>query len=240
MTTQTQSPESRLVACEHLIRDAARHCGSRFRRELDFEDMVQEATIEVWRKLKDYPTAPIGYIWQVAYRAALHSLRRGKSVDRPITCGKIVYQVVSLEALIEGKDGRDTVEDALARRKRRGEIPKPTEEAAVARIMWQELWEYLTPRQRQVLDLRLQEYSEQEAATVLGISQAQAHRHVAAIRIKASAVWDGGPKKPGRAKLAPEEARDRRRERWRRKHKIWYAQHREEYNARRRARRSGP
>ena len=193
MTTQTQSPESRLVACEHLIRAAARHCGSRHRRGLDFEDMVQEATIEVWRKLKDYPTAPIGYIWQVAYRAALHSLRRGKSVGRPITWGKVIYQVVSLEALMEGKDG-DIVEDALARHRRRGELPNPTEEAAVARIMWQELWEYLTPRQRQVVDLRLQQYSQQEAATVLGISQTQVHRHVAAIRIKARAVWDGGPK----------------------------------------------
>ncbi len=112
-----ETPEVRLAASQRLIRDAARHCGDYDRWGLDFEDMVQEATIAVWQELQDYPTAPVGYIWQVAYRAALRSLRRGRSVNRPLNWGKVTYQVVSLEALMEDEDGLDIVEAALARRK---------------------------------------------------------------------------------------------------------------------------
>ncbi|MDO8636072.1 MAG: sigma factor-like helix-turn-helix DNA-binding protein [Dehalococcoidia bacterium] len=91
------------------------------------------------------------------------------------------YQMVSLEHLMEKDERLDTVEDALARHKRRGEILKPT--------MDYELRKYLTPRQEQVLDLRLQQYSESEIAAVLGITQVSVSTHVLKIRIRALAAW---------------------------------------------------
>ena len=76
-------------------------------------------------------------------------------MDKPIPLGKVRYYVDSLESLLDSNNGQDTVDDALARRRRHGEIVNPTEDIAMARIMEQELQECLTPRQRQVLDLRL-------------------------------------------------------------------------------------
>ncbi|MEK7876422.1 MAG: hypothetical protein AAB325_09575, partial [Pseudomonadota bacterium] len=146
MTTLTLSPPlidtkapakstDRLAALEGYISDAVRHCGARDRGSFDSEDMVQVATLEVWKELKDYPDAPIGYIWQVAYRAAIQVLRSGKSVDSFRSDRPFKYQMVSLEALLEKDDRLDTIDEALARRRRHGEIPKPTEDSAVARVM---------------------------------------------------------------------------------------------------------
>jgi len=257
MTTLTLSPpltkapaakstESRLAALGGYINDAVRHCGKRDRGSFDFDDLVQVATLEVWKELKDYPDAPIGYIWQVAYRAAIHVLRQGKSVDSPGAARRANYQVLSLEALLEHKDGRDTVDDALARRRRRGEIPNPTEEIAVARVMDYELRKSLTPRQEQVLDLRLQQYSESEVAAVLGITQVSVSAHVLKIRLRALAAWGDKPQPPPRVKLTPEEARERRQARDRRRAKTpqrkeamkaYKKQHREQINAMRRGKR---
>ncbi len=257
MTTLTLSPplidtkvpakstEARLAGLGGYIRDAVRHCGKRDRGSFDFEDLVQAATLEVWKELKEYPDAPIGYIWQVAYRAAIHVLRQGKSVDSPGAARHDNYQVLSLEALLESRDGQDT-EDALARRRRYGEIPKPTEDIAVTRVMDYELRKSLTPRQEQVLDLRLQQYSESEVAAVLGITQESVSDHVLKIRERALAAWGDKPQPPPRVKLTPEEARERRRQRdlQRAKNpdrkasmKAYKKQHREQINAMRRGKR---
>ena len=177
-----QSTESRLAALGGYINDAVRHCGKRDRGSFDFEDMVQAATLEVWKELKDYPDAPIGYIWQVAYRAAIQEITKGKSVDSLQNDRPFKYQIVSLETLLEKDDRLDTVDEALARHRRHGEIPKPTEDSAVARVMDYELRKSLTPRQEQVLDLRLQQYSESEVGAVLDITQESVSTHVIEIR----------------------------------------------------------
>jgi len=258
MTTLTLSPplidtkapakstESRLAALRGYIRDAVSHCGKRDWGAFDFEDLVQVATLEVWKELKDYPDAPIGYIWQVAYRAAIHGLRSGKSVDSLRPDRRFNYQMVSLEHLMEKDDRLDTVEDALARHKRRGEILKPTEDSAVARVMDYELRKSLTPRQEQVLDLRLQQYSESEIAAVLSITQESVSDHVLKIRERALAAWGDKPQPPPRVKLTPEEARERRLARDRQRAKTpqrkeamkdYKKQQREQINARRRGKR---
>jgi len=108
-----QSTGSRLAALGGYIRDAVRHCGKRDRGAFDFEDMVQVATLEVWKELKNYPDAPVGYIWQVAYRAAIHMLRSGKSVDSAGAARHDNYQILSLEALLEKNDHLDSVEDVV-------------------------------------------------------------------------------------------------------------------------------
>ena len=242
-TAPAKSTESRLAALGGYIRDAVRHCGKRDRGSFAFEDMVQVATLEVWKELKEYPDAPIGYIWQVAYRAALHVLRMGKSVDSPGTDRPFNYQMVSLEALMEKDDRLDTVDEALARRRRHGEISKPTEDSAVARVMDYELRQSLTPRQEQVLDLRLQQYSESEIAAVLGITQVSVSNHVLKIRLRALAAWGDKAQSPARVKLTPEEARERRQARDRRRAKnpqrkeamkVYKKQQREQINAKRR------
>ncbi len=155
-----QSTEDRLAALEAYINNAVRHCGKWDRGSFDFEDMVQVATLEVWKELKEYPNVPNGYLWQVAYHAALQVLRRGRSVDSPGAARQAKYQILSLEALLEHKDDRDTVDDALARRRRRGEIPNPTQDLAVANLMREELEPYLVPRERQAFLLLLQGVSD--------------------------------------------------------------------------------
>ena len=261
-----QSTESRLAALEGYINDAVRHCGARDRGSFDFEDMVQAATLEVWKELRDYPNAPIGYIWQVAYRAALHVLRLGKSVDSPGAARRANYQILSLEALLQSTEGQETG-DALARHRRHGEMSNPTEDIAIARVMDYELRQSLTPRQEQVLDLRLRQYSESEVAAVLGITQESVSNHVLKIRTLALAAWGDKPQPLPRVKLTPEEARERRRVRDRQRAKTpqrkeamkaykkqqrrqinakrrgkrrderqrWYARHKDEFNASRRA-----
>ena len=225
--------ESRLEACGDTIHYAVWLCASRYHQVRLLEDMVQEATLRVWIKLKDTPDASEGLIWTVAYRAAYDFLIRGTSVDKPKPLGKVHYIVDSLEAMMDGKDGPDTVDDALARR-RRDELPDPTEDIAVARIMEEELRECLTPRQRQVLTLHLRGCTEYEIGDVLGIVQSWVSRTVTAIREKATVVWGDTPPSV-RVKPTPEEIREKRRASDRRRHQTWLARHRDEINARQRA-----
>jgi len=237
--TQAPAPvtESRLAACRDTIHYAVWLCASRYHQVRLLEDMEQEARLRVWIKLKDNPDAPVGLIWTVAYRAAYDFLIRGTSVDKPKPLGKVHFIVDSLEAMMEGKDGLDIIDDALARR-RRNELPNPTEDIAVARIMEKELRERLTPRQRQVLTLHLKGFPEQEIADVLGIVQSWVSRTVTAIREKAKVVWGDTPPKPTRVKHSPEERRELRRLGNRRRHKTYWARHRDELIARQRAKRA--
>ena len=237
--TQAPAPvtESRLDAAGDTIHYAVWLCASRYHQVRLLEDMEQEARLRVWIKLKDNPGASEGLIWTVAYRAAYDLLIRGTSVDKPKPLGNVHYIVDSLEAMMEGKDGLDTIDDALARR-RRDELPNPTEDIAVARIMEQELRECLTPRQRQVLTLHLRGCTENEIAGVLGIVQSWVSRTVTAIREKAKVVWGDTPPKPTRIKHSPEERRELRRLGNKRRHKAYWARHRDEIIARQRAKRA--
>ncbi|MDP3955270.1 MAG: hypothetical protein Q8Q15_02820 [bacterium] len=88
------------------------------------------------------------------------------------------------------EDDLDSLRDVIARRHRRGEIPNPTQDIAVANIMREELEPYLVPRERQAFLLLLQEYQAKEIADVLGISGAYAQRLVMGIRIKAARLWE--------------------------------------------------
>lgn len=248
--TPTQSVERRLATWKYLIHDAAWKCASRYHQEHLLEDMVQEANIAIWRALQEHPNPVGSYIWHTAYYTALNFLRRGRSVERPVTKGETAYQMVSLEALMESRDGDgwDIIEGIV--RRRHGELPNPTQDIAVAHVMYEELQEHLTPRQRQVLALRLQEYTELEIARLLGVSHTQAYRIVAAIRIQACALWDGKPEQSWIRLITSgaeysaqhkEEYNARRRARRQEKRETlgeaWYAQHREAINAKRRARR---
>ncbi|MDO8637037.1 MAG: hypothetical protein Q7R34_12545, partial [Dehalococcoidia bacterium] len=94
--------------------------------------------------------------------------------------------------------------------------------------------------------LRLQQYSESEIAAVLGITQESVSNHVLKIRLRALAAWGDKPQPPPRVKLTPEEARERRQARDRRRaktpqdkeaRKAYKKQHREQINARRRGKR---
>ena len=232
-------PDARLAALDGYIRHAVWHCGDQDRGELDFDDMLQDARVAVWKVLLKEPDAPVGFIWTVAYHAAVHSLRQGKSVDRPITRGPVRYQVVTLDRMMEEPDGLDIVEMALARRRRHGEMARPTEDAAVASVMLQELWDILTPRQRQVLALRLQQNSEQETGDILGMAQSNVHQACMRIKAKARLAWGDEP--PPR-KPTPEEVLERSRElrrvqqrRYRAEGRDWASHHRDQVLARRRA-----
>ena len=243
-STQTKTPpthtnlESLLEKWWPLIRAAAWRWADQTDRA-DHEDLVQEAALAVWRHLQKEPEAGAAYLRQVAEHAARDSLCRGKSIDRPLVQGKKKgeprrrnpWVLESLEALQEKEEkaGRGFA----VHPRRDGVLPDPTAELALAQLMHDALKERLTPRQRQVLELRLQEYSESEVATLLGISQPQVNRHVIAIRAKALAMWGDSVMPLAREILTPAEERRRQRARQR------YARRREAYNARRRARRWG-
>ncbi len=245
---QPATAQESLAAAGVTIHHAVYLCASRYHQVRLLEDMEQEARLRVWIKLKDTPDASEGLIWTVAYRAAYYFLTRGKSVDRPVPLGKVHYIVDSLEAKIEGKDSPDTIDDALARR-RRDELPNPTEDIAVARIMEQELLKYLSPQQLEVIPLLYKGFKEREIAQLVCRNESWVSLTVRAIREKATAVWGDTPLKPA---PTPEEVRETRLLANRRKVRLyqvrhkdkinakcrdWRALHREAVNARQRARR---
>ena len=202
-TILTQSPvqaagdgaAARLEAFLPLIRAT----GRRWARQLGWDgalaqDLAQEATLALWRVLREHPDAPAGYLKDIADHAARDALRRGKSVDRPLPRDRErSWRVVSLDVLIEDEPGWDAIEGNLIRRRRHGELPSPTEEVATARIMLQDLRERLTPRQREVLELRLQGYTREEIGARLGLGQTRVNTIITVIRDRARPLWEEEP-----------------------------------------------
>ncbi|MDO8636727.1 MAG: sigma factor, partial [Dehalococcoidia bacterium] len=77
--------ESRLKEYRRLIHDACFRCAGGRHRGLDMDDMVQEASLKVWKALQSHPDANKTYIWKVAWCAALSVFSRNRrSVDRPL------------------------------------------------------------------------------------------------------------------------------------------------------------
>jgi excisionase family DNA binding protein len=115
-------------------------------------------------------------------------------VDRPLPRGRErTWQVVSLDLLMEDQAGWDAIEGSLIRRRHHGELPSPTEEVALARIMLQALRDRLTPRQRQVLELRLQGYTREEIGARLGLGQTRVNTIITIIRRRAQPLWEEEP-----------------------------------------------
>jgi len=139
----------------------------------DHEDLVQEAALAVWLVLRDRPDVSVSFMRVVADHAARDSLIRGRSVDRVLVGGKKKggriqnpWSLVSMDALQEDPMRWRTFESRLVGMARRsgGDLPSPTEDLAVAQILYKELWDTLTPRQRSVLDLRLAGYTQADVA----------------------------------------------------------------------------
>ena len=147
------------------------------------EDLVQEVSLALWQYHQEHPDAPGAHLKGVAHDAAREALRRGSSVDRPLSRKRLrIWKMVSLEVLMEDEAGWDAVEGSLIRRRRYGELPFPTEELALARVLYSELRDRLTPRQREVLALLLQRYTLAEVARALGLCPSRTHRLIQVIR----------------------------------------------------------
>ena len=197
MTTVTLPPGT-VAATERLqeLRSLTRRTGRRWARRLDLDrgdaqDLAQEAAIGLWQGLLERPDAPMTYLKDVARHAVRDALKRGKSVDRPLHMGRTrAIHINSLEAMMEDEEDWDNVEAAVIRHRHRGELPKPTEEAALAGVLYQDLRDLLTQRQRQVLELRLQDYRWVEIGDELGISITRVKQIIACIREKALPLWE--------------------------------------------------
>lgn len=152
----------------------------------------------MWRVLREKPDVPRSYIWKVALSAARDSLARSRSVDRPMRQtaeGRRVPNhrtIVSIEAIREDEVRWRGFESRLVGMASRGcgQLPCPTEGLAVARVMCQELRDSLTPRQRAVFDLRLQEWTRLEIRDRLRLSQTRLHSIIKAIQAKTRTVWE--------------------------------------------------
>ena len=122
-------------------------------------------------------------------------------MDRPLPRERQrTWQVVSLDLLTEDEAGWDAIEGSLVRRRHQGELPSPTEEVALASILYRDLRDRLTLRQRGVLELRLQGYTREEIGARLGLGQTRVNTIITIIRHKARPLWEEEPA------LAPEPA----------------------------------
>ena len=185
---------ARLEAFLPLIHATGRRWARRIGRYGAAEDLAQEAALALWRVLRERPDAPAGYLKDAADHAVRDALARGKSVDRCLPRERQrTWRAVSLDALMEADPGWDAIEGSLIRRRHYGELPSPTEEVAVARIMLQDLRCCLTPRQRQVLEFRLQGYTREEIGARLGLGQTRVNTILLIIQKKAGPLWDEEP-----------------------------------------------
>ena len=191
---QDSAVDQRLVAYLPLIRAAAWRWADPGR--WDHEDLVQEAALAVWLVLRDRPDVSVSFMHLVADRAARDSLIRGRSVERVLVGGKKKggriqnpWSFESMDAIQEDKVRWQTFEAGLVRRSR-GNLPSPTEELALAQILYQELWHSLTPRQRTVLDLRLQGYTQAEVSRHLKLRENRVHYIMKAIQARAGAILE--------------------------------------------------
>ncbi len=202
-TILTQSPvqaagdgaAARLEAFLPLIRATSRRWARRLGRDGALaEDLAQEATLALWRVLRERPDTPASYLKDVADHAARDALERGRSVDRPLPRERQrTWQVVSLDLLMEDEAGWDAIEGSLIRRRHHGELPNPTEEVAIASVLYREIRDRLTPRQREVLELRLQGYTREEIGARLGLGQTRVNTIITIIRHKAQPLWEEEP-----------------------------------------------
>lgn len=149
----------------------------------------------MWRLLRKRPNAPVALMRQVAQYAARDSLSRGHSIERPLVQGnkgsrpkRNPWAFGSLEAIQDDKLRWQAFEAWVVARGR-GDLPRPTEELAVARIMYEELRNDLTPRQRAVLELRYQGFTRAEIAARLHLSSTRLHNIIAAIQNRAQCLW---------------------------------------------------
>jgi excisionase family DNA binding protein len=94
---------------------------------------------------------------------------------------------------MEDEPGWESIEGSLIRRRHYGELPSPTEEVAIARIMLRELWECLTRRQQEVLELRLQGYTREEIGAKLRLGQTRVNTILLIIQKKARPLWEEEP-----------------------------------------------
>jgi len=171
-----------------------RAVGHRWARRDDKEDLTQEAALALWRVLRERPDAPASLLQIVADHAVRDALRRGKSVDRPLARDRErIWGVVSLDTLMEDEAGWLAIEGSLIRRRRHGELANPTEETALARILYCDLWERLTSRQRQVLELRLQGYTRKGIEVKMGLCHSRVNTIITVIQDKARALWEERP-----------------------------------------------
>lgn len=184
--------ERRLAAFQPLVVATALRWAHRYSR--DAEDLGQEILVALWHVLEQRPEVPAAYLARVADRAARDALRREKSVDKVIGHDgrpRRTPPLMSLDALQEDKAAWRELEVRLARRFWGMDIPRPTEELALAQVVVAQLCTVLTPRQREVLKRRLLGYSEREVARMLGLSPTRAHYILAAICRKCRALLDG-------------------------------------------------
>ncbi|MBU2009844.1 MAG: sigma-70 family RNA polymerase sigma factor [Chloroflexi bacterium] len=186
---------ARLEAFLPLIRATGRRWARRLGRDGALaEDLAQEAALALWRALRERPDAPASYLKDVADHAARDALERGKSVDRPLPRERQrTWQVASLDALMEDEAGWESIEGSLIRRRHHGELPSPTEEVALASVLYRDLRDRLTLRQREVLELRLQGYTREEIEARLGLGQTRVNTIITVIRHKARPLWEEEP-----------------------------------------------
>jgi len=172
----------------------ARAVGHRWARRDDKEDLAQEAALALWRILRERPDAPASFLQIVADHAARDALRRGKSVDRPLPGERErTWGVVSLDTLMKNETGWGAIEGSLIRRRRHGELANPTEEMALAWMLYDDLWDRLTSRQRQVLELRLQGYTRKGIEAKLGLCHSRVNIIITIIQDKARSLWEERP-----------------------------------------------
>jgi len=167
------------------IRKLARHW-SRDNPD-EWEDLAQEARLDISLELRYNPNAPRTYLFRRAKHEILDYRKRGKSVD-----GKLdqtykrqhVWDLVSLS-----RDPKHVFADGNSPCFRRYQR-HPVEEEALGRLAYQELREMLTQVEDSYLSLRLQGYSRTESTSILGLRPYQSRRVVSSIRVKARSVFD--------------------------------------------------
>ena len=141
---------SRLEDLQPLVRAIARQWSRD--RPAEEDDLAQEIATRLWLVLRRRPDAPHEYLAAAARHAALDYRTRGPSVDRLSQSGRQhPWQMVSLEALLD----EDDEETGHLPGPHRGDGASPVEDMVVARLLYDQLRERLTPRQAAFLILRL-------------------------------------------------------------------------------------
>jgi RNA polymerase sigma factor (sigma-70 family) len=162
----------------------------RANREHPAEDLVQEVSLVVWRKLLDRPDAPREYLSMVAKYSVIKALTRGKSVHRQHTRARKFapggWAMVQPDALDSGPAGWDGLLEPL--RRRRGGPLSPVEDLVVAVLLLEELLRALTPEEAALLTLRFQGYNKKEACAALGLGPRKTKRVADGLRAKAQQV----------------------------------------------------